>query len=175
MRRALDRLYLWSGYLAAAFLAAIAVTIIGQIVGRFFSVAIDSTETAGFCLAASTFFGIAYTYRESAHIRVTLFVRLARGSLRRYLSLWAVGMFALMIGYLTYWSFDLVYFSYKFNDISPGLLAIPFWIPRSAMALGALTLTIALIDEFVCLLRGLPATFDAAELDTAPADLKEAL
>lgn len=165
MRSALDRLYLWSGYLAAAFLAAIGLTIVAQICGRFVGLAIDSTETAGFCLAASTFFGIAYTYRQGAHIRVTLFTRLAKGSVRRFLNIWAVGAFAVMVGYLTYWSFDLVYFSYKFDDISPGLLAIPFWIPRSAMAFGALILTIALVDELVGLLRGDAATFDAAELN----------
>jgi len=167
MRVALDRLYLWSGYLAAVFLALIAITIVGQILGRFFGVAIDSTETAGFSLAASTFFGLAHTYREGAHIRVTLFTRLARGGFRRIMNIWAVGLFVAIVGYLTYWSFDLVYFSWKFNDISPGLLAIPFWIPRSAMALGALFLTIALIDEFVTLLVGGAATYDAKEIAEA--------
>ncbi|MCA8930162.1 MAG: TRAP transporter small permease [Alphaproteobacteria bacterium] len=172
MRIALDRLYRWSGYLAAVFLALIALTIIAQICGRFFGVAIDSTETAGFALAATTFFGLAHTYRQGAHIRVTLFTRLARGGLRRGLNLWAVGLFAAMVGYFCYWSFDLVYFSWKFGDISPGLLAIPFWIPRSAMALGALCLLIALVDEFVALVRGLPATYDPAELAEAEGHLE---
>jgi len=167
MRTALDRLYLWSGYLAAIFLALIALTIIAQICGRFFGVAIDSTETAGFSLAASTFFGLAHTYRSGSHIRVTLFTRLARGGVRRVLNLWAVGLFTLVVGYFTYWAFDLVYFSWKFADISPGLLAIPFWIPRSAMALGSLFLAIALVDEFVTVLRGDPATYDAREIAEA--------
>jgi TRAP-type C4-dicarboxylate transport system permease small subunit len=171
MRKALDCVYLWSGYLAAVFLALIALTIIAQICGRFFGLAIDSTETAGFSLAASTFFGLAYTYREGTHIRVTLFTRLARGGVRRIMNIWAVGLFAGIVGYLCYWSFDLVYFSWKFNDISPGLLAIPFWIPRSAMALGSLCLFIALIDEFVALLRGLPTTYDAAEIAEAEGHL----
>lgn len=174
MRTALDRLYLWSGYLAAVFLAMIALTIIAQICGRFFGVAIDSTETAGFSLAASTFFGLAHTYREGAHIRVTLFTRLARNRLRQILNIWAVGLFIGIVAYLCYWSFDLVYFSWRFQDISPGLLAIPFWIPRSAMALGSLCLLIALIDEFVALIRGLPATYDAAEIAEAEGHLSVA-
>jgi len=153
-RRLLDGLYLWSGYLSALFLVAIALTIIAQIVGRFFGVAIDSTESAGFSLAASTFFGLAYTFRHDGHIRVTLLVRLASGPLARLTEIWSVGFCAVAMGYLTYWSFDLVYFSYVFGNTSPGLLAVPFWIPRSAMAVGSLILTIALVDELIGILRG---------------------
>ena len=153
-RRLLDGLYLWSGYLAAFFLVAISLTIVAQIIGRFFGVAIDSTESAGFSLAASTFLGLAYTFRHDGHIRVTLLIRLAKGPMAKLTELWSVGFCAAAMGYLTYWACDLVYFSYIFGDISPGLLAIPFWIPRSAMALGSLILTIALIDEFIGILRG---------------------
>lgn len=156
MRLVLDRLYLWSGYLSAIFLVGISVTIIAQVVGRFFPklVVIDSTETAGFCLAASTFFGLAYTFRQGAHIRVTLATRLAKGRADQIAHLWAILVFAVVTGLLSYWSFDFVYDSYRFKDISPGLMAVPFWIPRSAMALGSLILFIALVDEFVSVLMG---------------------
>ena len=33
--------------------------------------------------------------------------------------LWAVGFCAIAMGYLTYWSFDLVYFSFVFGDGDP--------------------------------------------------------
>ena len=42
----------------------------------------------------------------------------------------------------------LVYFSFIFEDISPGLLAIPFWIPRISMSIGVTIFLIALIDDF---------------------------
>jgi ABC-type spermidine/putrescine transport system permease subunit II len=51
------------------------------------------------------------------------------------------------MAYLVYWAFDFVYFSFIFDDISPGLLAIPFWIPRLAMALGTLVFLVALLDD----------------------------
>ena len=41
LRAVLDTLYRVSGYLAAAFLFLIAATIIAQIVGRYFGVALD--------------------------------------------------------------------------------------------------------------------------------------
>lgn len=161
MRRLLDKLYLWSGYLAALCLVSIALTIIAQICGRFVGVAVDSTESAGFFLAGSTFFGLVHTFKHGAHIRVTLLTRLASGRLDRLLNLWAIAFCLVAMGYFTWWSFDLVYFSYTFGDKSPGLLAIPFWIPRSAMALGVAFLTIGLMDEFICVVRGTTPSYVA--------------
>ena len=54
----------------------------------------------------------------------------------------------IITAYLTYWSWDFVYFSFIFEDISPGLLAIPFWIPRISMSIGVTIFLIALIDDF---------------------------
>lgn len=161
MRRALDLLYLWSGYAAALFLVAIAATVVAQIVGRFFGVPIDSTESAGFSMAAATFLGLAHTFKQGAHIRVNLLIGLSKGWIRTGFELWAIGFTTAVMGYVTYWAGDLVYYSYAFHEISPGLLAIPFWIPRSAMALGALILTIALVDEFVRVLLGAVPSYEA--------------
>ena len=161
LRRSLDALYRISGYIAACCMVAIALTIIAQICGRFVGIAIDSTESAGFSLAGLTFFGLAYTFRQGEHIRVTLFLRLIRTPFRKYVELFTVGFCIIFIGYLTYWAFDFVYFSHKFGDISPGLLAIPFWIPRLAMALGSLVFLTALIDEFVSIVLGAKPSYEA--------------
>ncbi len=160
MRIILDRLYKLSGLVAALFMVLIALTIIAQICGRFVGIAIDSTETAGFSMAGMTFFGLAYTFRQGEHIRVTLFLRLSSGRTKRFLDLFAVGFCAIFMGYLTYWAFDFVYFSHKFDEISQGLLAIPFWIPRLSMALGSLIFLIALVDEFLSLCRGNVASYE---------------
>ena len=57
MRNKLNKLYLYSGYLSAFFMVLIALTIVAQILGRFVNITVDSTETAGFSLAALTFLG----------------------------------------------------------------------------------------------------------------------
>ena len=161
MRRALDTLYLWSGYLAAVFLVAIAVTVVSQIVGRFFGVAVDSTESAGFSMAGATFLGLAHTFKQGGHVRVSLVLSLTHGRVRQGLELWAIGACAVGMAYFSYWAGDFVYYSFVFGEISPGLLAVPFWIPRLAMAVGAVILTIALIDEFVRVLAGAVPTYEA--------------
>ncbi|MEM0990276.1 MAG: TRAP transporter small permease [Pseudomonadota bacterium] len=152
MRRALNALYLGAGYLSGFFLVGIAVTIIAQVAGRLLGYTVDSTETAGFCLAASTFLGLAYTLRAGGHIRVTLGIRHAGPVLRRWIEGWCLAVSIVGIAYFAWWAGDLVWFSWQFDELSPGLLAIPFWIPRSAMLIGLIILLIALIDELVCLI-----------------------
>jgi len=71
LRAFLDKLYRGCGYIAAAFMVGIAVTIIAQMVARLRGVTLDATEAAGMCLAASTFFGLAHTFRSGAHVRIT--------------------------------------------------------------------------------------------------------
>ena len=90
MRKILDKLYLFSGYLSAFFLSMIALTIIAQILGRFVNITIDSTETAGFSLAALTFLGLSYTFRSGEHIRVTLLTRLLNKEIKRYQELFSL-------------------------------------------------------------------------------------
>ena len=168
-RRTLDSLYLGCAYLAAACLAGIALVVVAQMIGRVFGVAIDSTESAGFLLAGSTFFALAHTFREGEHIRVTLLTRLAGGRAARWLELWALGATLAMVGYATWWSIDFVWFSWVYGEISPGLLAIPFWIPRSAMALGLALFALALADELVAVWRGGVPSYAAKADDTAGA------
>jgi hypothetical protein len=59
-----------------------------------------------------------------------------------------------------------VWQSRAFNDISQGSDATPLWIPQIAMAVGAIVLLVAMVDDLVLVLRG--KTLRAA----APDELK---
>src|SRR6266403_679663 len=73
MRAALELLYRGSGLLGGFFLVAIAALTAAQIVGRSLGFAAYSFDDfAGFCLAATSFLGLAWTFREDEHIRMTL-------------------------------------------------------------------------------------------------------
>ncbi len=166
IRRSLDALYFWSGAAAAVLLALIAVAIIVQVAGRSLGYVADSTEIAGFFMAASSFFALAHTFKRGTHVRVTLLVEHLTGGGRRLLEAWCCLASAGFVGFLAWWAVDLVAQSWRFGDISPGLLAIPFWIPQSAMAFGLLLLTVALVDEGIGILRGREPAYASGE-DTA--------
>ncbi|HUX24648.1 MAG TPA: TRAP transporter small permease, partial [Burkholderiales bacterium] len=66
MRRFLDVLYTGSGILAGVFLILIAVLTLAQIGGRLLDFdAYSYDDFAGFCMAASSFLGLAHTYRRN--------------------------------------------------------------------------------------------------------------
>ncbi len=170
MRAALDLLYRASGYVAAFFLAAIAALIVAQIVGRFFAVAIDAIEVSGFCMAASTFFGLAAAFKHGAHIRVNLVIRGLKGTAKRVVELWCTGAAAVAMSYFTVQTAMMVWDTYRFGEKTKGLIIIDLWIPQSAMVAGLAVLSIALVDEFVRVLRGAEPAYEADDVHAHPED-----
>lgn len=153
MRKVLDALYLTGGVLAALFLALIALSILAQIMVRFFGGVFDATEFSGFCLAASTFLGLAYALRGGAHVRVGLLVEALPAAWRRAFECLVCIVSAVTLGWLTWCAAGYTVQSYAFGDLSPGLIAAPLWIPQVGMTLGLALMTVALVDELWRLAR----------------------
>lgn len=172
MRQALDRLYLASGVLAAVFLLAIVAIVLAQVManavdavsraltGEAIGLVIPSyAEFAGFFLAASSFLALAYSLRAGAHIRVTLVLQHVGPRWRRLAEAWCAAAGAAMAGYFAWYTVLLVLESLRFGDVSPGMVPVPLWVPQTAMALGLIVLTVALVDGFVGVLRGRDSGF----------------
>lgn len=154
VRSRLDPLYDACGYVAAAFLVGIALSIMAQIGQRLRGRAFDATEAAGFCLAASTFFGLAHTFRHGSHVRIDLLTKRLTGRLRHAAEIANCAIGAAVVGFV---AIQLILFakqSWEFHDVSPGLLAMPMWIPQAGAAAGVSVLTIALLDELAWLIGG---------------------
>ena len=60
----------------------------------------------------------------------------------------------MLAGALAFYAIRLTYQSWDFHDISTGNDATPLWIPQIGMAVGAIVLFIALLDDLVLELRG---------------------
>jgi TRAP-type C4-dicarboxylate transport system permease small subunit len=119
-------------------------------------VARSADEFAGYAMLASAFLAMASTFGRGEHIRVTLFLQRLEGRARRAAELWCLLLGSLLSGYLAWFSVRLCYVSWQINDVSTGLIAIPLWIPQVAMALGAVILMIAVIEQFVVVAMGGP-------------------
>lgn len=154
MRSLLDKLYLASGYLSGLCIVLITLIITAQIVGRLFGFIVPSAEDfSGYALAAATFFGLAYTFRQGGHIRVTLVIqRWTRRS--RYIQELLVLIFGLLlVSFMSFYSVHMVWESYVFEEVSSGYIAVPIWMPQVPVALGVLMLNIAILDDVVAVLR----------------------
>jgi TRAP-type C4-dicarboxylate transport system permease small subunit len=161
VRAALERMYRISGQLAGFFLVAIAALSLAQIGGRLLGFAAHSfDEFAGYCMAASSFLGLAFTLRANEHIRMALVLHRARGRVRRALELACLTVGIALTGFFGWYAADMVWFSFITHDLSQGLVPVPLWIPQTGMALGLTILLVALLDDLVAALLGAPPSYD---------------
>ncbi|MFZ5692928.1 MAG: TRAP transporter small permease [Pseudomonadota bacterium] len=176
MRSALDRLYAAALWLSAACLVMIGLLVGVQLAGRLLDgtlrlvglepigiVIFSLAEFAGSLLAAASFLALAGTLKAGAHIRITMLLQALPERARRVLELWAFGAAALLSGYIAWQVTTFAWVSFQFAEVSPGVIRFPLWVPQAAMAVGAIILTAALIDEFLLVLRGRGPSFRASE------------
>ncbi|HET9715464.1 MAG TPA: TRAP transporter small permease subunit [Pseudolabrys sp.] len=176
MRPALDWVYRGALWASALCLVAIAVLVGVQLGARLIDgvlallhlprtefVLLSLNEICGYLLAAASFLALGGTLKAGAHIRVTLVLAALSEKRRRYVELWAFGFAAAACAYMTGHLASFAWVSFRFHEVSPGVVRVPLAYPQAAMSLGALILTIALLDELsVVATRGRPS-FRAAE------------
>jgi len=157
----LDRLFTWSGYLAGMFLVAIAVLVVAQIAARWFNQQIPSAdEFAGYCMAASSFLGLAYSFRSGSHIRVTLLTDRLPSKGQRVMLLLVLAFAVLMIAIWAINSISLVYESWAYNEVSTGILKYPIWIPQLSMGIGVSLFCLAILEDLANVILGKESNFE---------------
>ena len=124
-------------------------------------------DFTGFFLAAASFLALAHTLRQGANIRVTLFISHLPDRIARLFEFWCVAVAAAISVYFSYYTAFLVWESYQFHDLSPGMIAVPLWIPQTAMLAGLIILSIALIDEFAGLIIGKKPSYATTEVEAS--------
>ncbi len=159
-----EKLYQCSGLLSGLCIVIITLLLLAQIIGRLFGFIVPSAEDfAGYALAASTFLGLAYTFREGGHIRVTLLIQRFSSTPRKIQEGIILTLSFLLLCYLSYACGYMVYESYIYNEVSYGYIPIPLWIPQIPVALGVIALTLAILDALVMLIRGKKPTYSEHE------------
>ena len=149
----LRTLYRLSGYIAAIFLILVATFILTGIASRIFGFYIRGlAEYSGYCMAASSFLALAYTFGEKGHIRITLFLEKSNKSIRRYLELWCLFIATFFSGFLSFYFLKMLMISFKFQERSEGADEILIWIPQVSVALGSTIFFICVIHNFILLI-----------------------
>jgi TRAP-type C4-dicarboxylate transport system permease small subunit len=147
--------YLASAVLSGGCLVIMTLLILAQIAVRFFGEVIPSSEDfAGWLLSATIFFGLAYTFQEGGHIRVTMLLTRLDDKKRRYLEFVNLAVGLAISGYLAFYTIFTVHESFDFEDVTDTYLVVPLWMVQSPMALGSLFLFIAMLDSFRIMLSG---------------------
>ena len=146
----LNKLYKFSGYVAAIFLILVAVFILIGICSRIFGFYIRGlAEYSGYCMASASFFALAYTFVEDGHIRITLFLERLSGLKKKVVEIWCLGMASFFSGYLAFYFVKMLIISYKFQERSEGADEILIWIPQTSVAIGSTIFFISVFHRLI--------------------------
>jgi TRAP-type C4-dicarboxylate transport system permease small subunit len=176
IRVALDRLYLFAGYAAGAFMVAIFVLMMLLSAGRPLGINIPAgDDLVAWCMAAMSFLGLAHTFRAGEMIRVGLLIDLLSGRPR-----WLVELVALLvgcgfIGFFAWHAVAMTYDSWRFHDMSQGVLVVPLWIPQLGYSGGLVILLVAFVDELVHVAAGNAPRYEKPKPQTAEEAVEQAI
>ena len=132
-------------YISALLIVAILVLTTAQIILRQFNIAIASLhEISGYLLLASLFFGLAFTFSENKHIRVSLLLELPNPKIVFALDLLSHVLAFLLALFMCFACYALVYDSFTFNEMSKGELVFPIWLVQIPMLIGSIALSLSL-------------------------------
>ena len=153
LNRNLNKLYRFSGYIAATFLIFVAVFILIGISSRIFGFYIRGlAEYSGYCMASASFFALAFTFVDGSHIRITLFLEKLSGFKKKLIEIWCLSVASFFSAYLSFYFIKMLIISYKFQERSEGADEILIWIPQVSVALGSTIFFICVFHHFILLI-----------------------
>jgi TRAP-type C4-dicarboxylate transport system permease small subunit len=155
LRRFLDRLYAASGALAAVCLGSIAAVMLVQAAMRELGLLFrGADDVVAWLCAAAAFLALGHTFRRGELVRVGLLIERLSPRARFPVEVASLGIALAFVGYMGYAVTRFVYESWKFEEVAQGLIKIPIWIPQMSFVIGVIVFFIAVLDEFVVLVRG---------------------
>ena len=176
MRAFLDRLYLFAGYAAGAFLVLIFGIMMFMSLGRQVGWNIPAGDDfASWCMCAMAFLGLAHTFKKGEIIRVGILVEQFTGKKRWVLEIIALSIATAFTLYFTWYAAAMTYDSFRFHDMAQGVLAVPLWIPQLGYSGGLFILLVAFVDELIHVLRGNLPRYEKPKPQTAEEVVEQAI
>ncbi|WP_051776584.1 TRAP transporter small permease [Pseudorhizobium pelagicum] len=168
LRKSLDGLYLASGYLAGVFLVAIFLIMLALSAGRPLGIDVPAGDDfAAWCMAATAFLALAHTFRSAELIRMGLVIDRFTGWRRRLIEIACTAIGATAVSYFAWYAVEMTWVSWRFNDVSMGVIAVPLWIPQLGMSVGLSVLAISFVDELLHVLFGGTPRYEKPPANTA--------
>ncbi len=160
LRSGLDAIYMASAVAGAVCVALICALMVFQSLGREFGMNTGATnDIVSWLCAAAAFLTMAHAFKHGDFVRVTLVLEKVSATTRRTMELISLFIALVAVTYLAWWACRFTYQSYEFKELAQGLLPLPIWIPQMSFAFGSVLLVIAVLDEFIIVVRGGVPTF----------------
>jgi TRAP-type C4-dicarboxylate transport system permease small subunit len=176
MRKLLDGIYAGALVIACLAMAAIAMLVLAQILGRIVDRALlmlgstplglsipSLSDFGGFLFVAAATLALPATLRAGGHVRVSLLLNLGGPLVRRLQGALVLIVALALAGFAAWHSGAQMLDSWRFNSVSFGMVRVPLWIPQSVMTAGFTLLMVAVLDELIAVLRGQAPAYQRAE------------
>jgi TRAP-type C4-dicarboxylate transport system permease small subunit len=140
-----------SGHLQAGIIFFLMVLLLVEVLTRYIlrSPLSIADEMGGYLLVSITFMGLAYTWKEKGHVRVSLLIsRLPDkfAHLLRFITLILATLFTIPLMKACY---DLIADSLLFESRSGSWLRTPLAYPQTILLIGAIMLFLQLVAEII--------------------------
>jgi TRAP-type C4-dicarboxylate transport system permease small subunit len=119
-------------------------------------------ESAEITLVIGAFLGLAYAQRIKAHVATSIITDLFPRQLARLMRIIGLGIVSFYIGLATWVSTGRAFSSFQTGEVRFGLIEIPQWPARAAIALGFALLLLEMLRDLVRMVRGIPDNTDTA-------------
>jgi TRAP-type mannitol/chloroaromatic compound transport system permease small subunit len=147
--RILDGVFTWTGYLSGMLFLVLALFVTYDVIARKWGVYLHlpttrvTDEISGYILALAATWGLAYTLRTDAHVRIDVLLPYLPRPLRALADFLAALLMGLFAGLVSWKIWALVLDSFESGIRSSTYLLTPQWIPESILAIGFSLLTLA--------------------------------
>ncbi len=140
--------------LSAALFLALVVLIMTEIIGRsFFDYStMLADEYSGYFYLAAMFFGMAYTFEQGGHIRISIITSRLGRSANRWVDVIAGLLTLAMLLFALYYSWNFMIESKEMDMVSEGVSETPLWLTQIPLVVG---LALFAFSVFVFVLRKL--------------------
>src|SRR5690625_2626125 len=148
----IDKVNTFFGLLAGISMVLATLLIIAEIITRsvFSSTLYITQEYTGYLMVAITMFGIAYTLKESGHIRLTFFYKIFKGEkAKAFIDMYAFLCGLIVFSIITYATFKFFNGTFQAGTRSMQISKTYLAIPQFMLPFGSLLMTLQFLSEFL--------------------------
>ena len=147
--RILDSIFAWTGYCSGMLFLLLAIFVTYDVIARKWGAYLHlpttrvTDEISGYILALAATWGLAYTLRTDAHVRIDVLLPYLPRRLRALADFLAAVLMGFFAGLVSWKIWALALDSFESGIRSSTYLLTPQWIPESILGLGFSLLTLA--------------------------------
>lgn len=150
----INKLSLWGAYLSSLLLVSLVILILIEIFIRYFfdMSTMIADEYSGYLYLASIFLGLAYTFKEDAHIRINIITSKMSKKTNRFIDVFAGLITIVVLSFAFYRTILFTYDSYEMEMVSESVSETPLYLTQLVMPLG---IAIFILTVLVFVLKGI--------------------